>query len=118
MESNVFKDFIGSVFDLSFTEFVTTRLIKILFVLAIIGSGIETLVVLLGSLAGGVASGLLGLILSPFIFLILVVLSRVWLELVIVAFRIAENTGRMANACQCEAVQTPAPQPAPEPAAE
>ena len=105
-----YKGFIGSLFDLSFTEFVTTRLIKLLFVLAIIGAGIQTFIILIGSFAGGFASGLLGLIFSPVIFLVMVVLSRVWLELIIVVFRIAENTGRMVNLSQKSPVIEPAPQ--------
>ncbi len=110
------RSFISNVFDFSFDTFVTTRIIKILFVLAIIGSGIQALVLLLSSFAGGVASGLLGLILCPILFLVMVVLSRVWLELIIVVFRIAENTSRMANASSTPAPAQPTPseQPADE----
>lgn len=90
--------FFSSLFDLSFSEFITTRIIKLLFVLLIIMSGIMAL----GMIVSGFASksgaiGILALLLSPVVFLIYVVMARVWLELVIVAFRIAENTSRLVK---------------------
>jgi hypothetical protein len=92
------KGFIGSLFDLSFSEFVTTRIIKLLFVLAIIGSGIGTLVLIIGTFAShSVAFGILSLVLSPLIFFIYVIVARVYLEIIIVIFRIAENTSRLVK---------------------
>jgi len=91
------KGFLGSLFNLSFTEFITTRVIKVLFILAIIFAAIAALVMIVSGFAGGVLSGIVLLIISPILFLVYVILARVWLELVIVIFRIAENTGRMAD---------------------
>ncbi len=82
--------------DLSFTEFVTTRIIKFLFVLAIIASAIGAVAMVIGVFSShSVAFGILGLLLSPVVFLLYVLFARMWLELIIVAFRIAENTGRL-----------------------
>lgn len=90
--------FIGSLFDLSFSEFVTTKIIKFLFVLAIIGSAIGALAIIIaGFSSGSGALGMLALLLSPVVFFVYVLLSRVWLELIIVVFRIAENTGRLVE---------------------
>ncbi len=92
------KGFIGSLFDLSFTEFVTTRIIKFLFVLAIIASAIGAVAMVIGAFSShSVPVGILGLVLSPVVFCLYVLLSRMWLELIIVAFRIAENTGRLVE---------------------
>ena len=92
------KGFFGSLFDLSFSEFVTTKIIKFLFILAIIGSGIGALgVVITGFASNSGAIGILFLLLSPVVFIIFVLLSRVWLELVIVVFRIAENTTQLVR---------------------
>jgi len=91
------KGFFGSLFDLSFTEFVTTRIIKVLFVLAIIGSGIGALVVLIGGIAGGGAEAFIAIILAPIVFFLYVVLARIWLEVIIALFRIAENTGKLVE---------------------
>ena len=91
------KGFFGSLFDLSFTEFITTRIIKLLFILAIIGSGLGALgIVVTASRAGGAAIAL-GIILAPIVFFLYVLCARIWLELIIVIFRIAENTGRLVE---------------------
>ena len=91
------KGFMGSLFDLSFTEFVTTRIIKFLYIIAIIVAAIAAIAIIVSGFAQGFVVGIISLILSPIIFLLYVVLSRVWLELIIVIFRIAENTGRLVD---------------------
>jgi len=91
------KGFFGGLFDLSFTEFVTIRVIKILFVLAIMISGVVAVVIIINGFAGGVAKGLLALIAAPIVFLLYVLLVRIWLEVIIVLFRIAENTGKLVE---------------------
>lgn len=91
------KGFLGSLFDLSFTQFITTRVIKVLFILAIIFSALAALFMIVSGFAGGALTGIVLLIVSPILFLVYVILARVWLELIIVIFRIAENTGRMAG---------------------
>lgn len=91
------KGLFGSLFDLSFTEFVTTRVIKVLFVLAIIISAIGALALLVGGIASGVGTALLAIILTPIAFCLSVLGARIWLEVVIVLFRIAENTGRLVE---------------------
>jgi hypothetical protein len=91
------KSFLGALFDFSFTEFVTTRIIKVLFGIAIFLSAVVTIFYIAGSFASSVPLGILILILSPIIFLIYVILARVWLEVIIVLFRIAEHVGEMAQ---------------------
>jgi len=106
------KGFLGSLFDLSFTEFITTRVIKVLFILAIIFSAIEAVLMIVWGFGGGALTGILLLIISPIVFLVFVILARVWLELVIVIFRIAENTGRLAERGPGAAAPTSEPPPA------
>ena len=91
------KGFVGALFDLSFSEFVTTKLIKILYILLLIIILIGLVVGLVTSFVslfsrGGFLSGLMGLIFTPIGALIWVIMARVWMELIIVVFRIAENT--------------------------
>ena len=100
------KGFFSSLFDLSFTEFVTTRIIKVLFVLCIIGSGLAALGILIGSFRTGAGGVIIGLIVAAITFLLSVLASRIWLEVIIVLFRIAENTARMAE--QSKGVGSPA----------
>ena len=92
------KGFFGSLFDLSFTEFVTTRIIKILYALSIIISGILAIAVIIGGFAAeSGAAGIISLVVGPVVALLYLLMARVWLELVIVIFRIAENTGRLVE---------------------
>lgn len=91
------KGTIGLLFDLSFSEFVTTRVIKILFILGVIGAGIGSLMFIVAGFSAGFLKGLLFLILSPLVFLLWTLGARIWCELIIVAFRIAENTSRMVE---------------------
>jgi len=86
------KGFFGMLFDLSFSEFVTIRVIKILFILAIICAGIISVSILVAGFAAGGLAALGALIFAPIVFLLGVIISRIWLEIVIVMFRIEENT--------------------------
>lgn len=92
------KGIIACIFDFSFSEFVTTRIIKILFLLSIILAAFTALFIIIGGFSSGSAKGFLGaLITAPVVFILSVLFSRIWLELVIVAFRIAENTSRLVE---------------------
>lgn len=92
------KSFFSSLLDMSFSDFITPKIIKVLFILAIIGSAIWALALLVAGIASGSAGGILGgLIGAPIVFILAVILSRVYLELLLVMFRIAENTGRLVN---------------------
>lgn len=97
------KGVIGSVFDLSFTEFVTTRVVKLLFILGVLVAGIATLSLILTGFHRGFFFGVVALLFSPLVFLLYTILMRIWCEMVIVIFRIAENTGRLVE----QAKQTP-----------
>jgi len=91
------KGFLGSIFDLSFTEFITIRIIKFLFILGIILAALGTLLLIVTGFSKGIGAGILSLVLSPLIFLIYVLLARIWCEMIIVIFRIAEHTGRLVD---------------------
>ena len=98
------KSFLETLFDLSFTEFVTTRLIKVVYVLGIIGAALAGLQrIYLAFRIGGFGSGLLTLVVTPLLFLVAVLLVRIWCEMIIAIFRIAENTGRLAEAQKAKA---------------
>ena len=87
--------FFGSLFDLSFSKFITVGIIKFLFVLAIIGSGIGAFVMLINGFRQGGIAILFGIILAPIVFFLCVLAARVYLELIMVAFRIAENMSEL-----------------------
>jgi len=91
------RGFFGALFDLSFSELVTTRVIKFLFVLAIIGAAIASVFYIGVAFAHSTGVGVLILIISPLIFIVYVTIARIWLEVLIVVFRISEDVKRIAD---------------------
>ena len=88
----------SNLWDFSFTEFMTLKIVKFLYVLAIIGAGL----VGLGIIGEGLASHsglkvITSLILGPVVFLACVLGARLWLEMTVVIFRIAENTNKLVK---------------------
>jgi hypothetical protein len=85
------KGFFESLFDISFTSFITTKIIKFLYVLALIAIGLIALAFVVGAFSRSAALGVLVLvILAPLFSLIYIVYARVTLELIIQIFRITE----------------------------
>ena len=108
------KGLLASLFDMSFSSFITTRIIKLIFALGILCSAVWAIaVIVMGFTQGGAFAGVLMLLLSPIFFLLAVLGARMYCEMVIVAFRIAENTTRLV-----ELAEGPSAEPAAEPAAE
>ena len=91
------KGSVGMLFDLSFTEFVTTRVIKVLFIIGVIFAAIGTIALIVAGFSAGAGMGILFLLLSPIAFLLYVLAARIWCEMIIVLFRIAENTSRLVD---------------------
>ncbi len=90
------KGFFGSLFDLSFTSLVATRIIKLLYVLAILVIGLYAFIFIVGGFSRSPAAGLLVLlIIAPIFTLASLVYTRVLLELIIALFRIMENTSQL-----------------------
>ncbi len=85
------KNWINSLFDMSFSAFITTRVIKVIFIIGMVFAGLGVLALIGGGFASGFMRGLLMLVLSPVIFLIYVLFVRIWCEMIIVVFRIANR---------------------------
>lgn len=103
------KGLLGSLFDLSFSSFITTRLVKVLFALAIVASAIGALVIAVSGFSQGFFAGLGTLLMAVLMFFIYVIAVRVWLELIIVIFRIAENVSLIASSKTGGVTPPPAP---------
>ena len=91
------KGFFAQLFDFSFTEFVTTRIIKVLYGLAIFFIVAIAVIAIVGSFRESVAAGAVVLVLSPLWILLSVIVVRVLLEIVVVVFRIAEHVGQFSK---------------------
>ncbi len=87
-----------SLFDISFKTLVTPRIIKILYALSIIAAGFISAVLIFEGFSDSVGKGILSLFfVSPLVFLILVISSRIVYELAIVVFRISDQTAEIAR---------------------
>ncbi|MBS3919494.1 MAG: DUF4282 domain-containing protein [Deltaproteobacteria bacterium] len=90
--------FLKALFDFSFTEFVTSKIIKLLYGLTIFFAGITALIIIMIGFSAHAGVGIVALlIVAPLIFLISVIYGRVLLEIIIVIFRIAEHLAEMAQ---------------------
>jgi Domain of unknown function (DUF4282) len=90
--------FISSLFDLSFSNFITTKLIKVLFVICIVLAAFGALAIILAGFARGALEGIIALlILAPLLFLFYVIAARVQMEVLIVIFRSSEYLAEIAK---------------------
>ena len=92
------KGFFSSLFDFSFQSFITSKIIRILFILSIIGAGLCYLMMIIVGFQASAAIGVLNLlIIGPIVFLLIVIYARVILEIIMVVCSIAENVGSIAR---------------------
>jgi len=91
------RNFWSRFFNLSFEEFITPSLVKALFIIAMIVIGLGVLgAIVMGFVSAG-ALGifvLIGAVIAGFIYLLL---ARVFLEMVVIFFRIRDNTEEIAS---------------------
>ncbi len=92
---------LAALLDLSFSQFVTTKLIKwlyiLLLVLILLGGAVGVISGLIAIFSDSFLSGLGIMIASVLGVLIYTVLARVAMESILVIFRIAENTAEIAR---------------------
>jgi hypothetical protein len=86
------KGFFAALFDVNFTSFVTPKVVKALYILAMIGAALSGIGLALILMAFNVVIGVLVLIIwTPLSFVISIGLTRIVLEFFVVNFRIAED---------------------------
>lgn len=92
------KGFLDALFDLSFSEFVIPRIVKLLYVLGIAFALLYGLG-MWGTLAynEGILGFVAGAVLGPLAAAVGVLMARVYLEVLIVIFRIAEDISAVAE---------------------
>ena len=91
------RGLLEKLFDFSFSSFVTPSIIKLLFALCILFSVVASLVIVFSGFSNSIPAGVACLFLSPLIFFLHVLFARVYLEVLIVLFRIAENTAELVR---------------------
>jgi hypothetical protein len=84
--------FLSSLFDLSFSQFITLKLIKVIFVLNLVFAAFMSLSVIAMGFRAGFVYGFMALVVgAPLTFLFIAAIGRMWLELTAVAFRGVEH---------------------------
>ena len=91
------KGFFASLFDVSFNSLVTTRIIKVLYVIILVLIGLGLLFFIIAGASKGGGSAAVAIILGPIIALLYVIWARVTLEVLIVLFKIGENTSDLVR---------------------
>jgi hypothetical protein len=86
------KGFLGSLFDFGFTSFVTPTVIKVLYVLILIGTALSALTFTIAAFRASAIFGIGVLVIGDPLFIIIVMaFYRIILEFFIVIFRVSED---------------------------
>jgi hypothetical protein len=86
------KGFLGALFDFGFTSFVTPKVIKVLYMLIVIGTVVSALVFTFIAFKASLVFGFLTLVIGdPLFILIVLAIYRIILEIFVVGFRAAED---------------------------
>src|SRR5690606_16732274 len=78
-------------FDFNFEKLVTIKVMKLIYFLAVLGIGLGSVLFLAGGLRTGGGAAFVALIVAPLGFILGTVMIRIYLEVVVVLFRILEN---------------------------
>ena len=88
---------VSALFDLTFQRFVTIGIIKIVYLIGLVFIAIGFLFMVISGFTQGTMGVIAALILAPIVCFLWVLFLRIYLELIVVLFRIAENTSIMAG---------------------
>ncbi len=91
------KGLVAGLFDLDFKHFITLKFLKVIYVVVMVVIGLGAVLFFVSLASRGAGSAILGLVLAPIGALLYLVFARVYLELIALLFRIAENTTRIAD---------------------
>lgn len=89
--------FFKTLFDFSFSRFITTKIIGLVYAIALFFIGCIVLVIVGNSFRNGFFAGIGFLIVAPLIALIYIMLVRIGLESLVAGIKTAENTSRIVK---------------------
>ena len=85
------EGFLKGLFDTRFGTLITPKIIRVLYILTMIVLALVAISFIIGAFNNSVGWGIAVLVvLAPLGFLLYLIVARIWLELVIVAFKINE----------------------------
>ena len=94
---NIERGFFESLMDTRFNSLITPKLIRVLYIISIALLTIGMVVVIISGFADKVGSGVLALIFAPLGALLYLIVIRLWLELIVVAFKIRDAAEEVAG---------------------
>ena len=97
MFSTQSKGFLGTLFDFSFSEFISEDLIRILYAISIVLAIVAAIAGVFGAFSNSVSAGIGALILAPVFLFAYILFVRVLMEFFIVFFRIADYLKQIAD---------------------
>ena len=112
------KGFIGSLFDVSFSSLITTKVIKVIYILSMILIGLTALIFVVAAFTQSAAGGIITLLVfAPLAALLYLIYVRVILEVIICVFRIMETNVELVSLQRAATGPATPPPPAPPPSA-
>jgi hypothetical protein len=97
MSERTERGFLATLFDFTFTDFLTPGVLKLLYTIGLLAALFGSVRFIGAGFGRGVWTGLGALLLAPVLFIVYSLLARVVVELVMVFFRIAEHMELIAE---------------------
>lgn len=92
MSSDEAKGLLRSLFDFGFTSLITTKIIRFVYALLVVLYSLVAVVLFFTGLVSGSSTGVLfALFVVPLGYLVYLILIRIWMEVLIVVFRIGDD---------------------------
>ena len=95
--SNQAKGFFASLLDFSFESFVTPKIIKVIYFILLIGVALGALGILISAISQGFVAVLISLIVIPIMVVLGAVAIRVYVEIIMLAFKVLETLQRIES---------------------
>ncbi|PYT63573.1 MAG: hypothetical protein DMG35_03625 [Acidobacteria bacterium] len=92
------KNFFAALFDFSFQQQLTRRLVKLLYIIGILAGGISVVTCVVLGFEKSPADGLINLVAGIVALFVSILIWRVLLELTLVVLRISEGIDRATHA--------------------
>jgi len=108
-ETAVKEGFFSSLFDFNFDKLITIRVMRFLYTLFVFGAGVWGLLWLWSGIRRGGGDAAFALVVGGVGFLLATVIVRIYLEVVVVLFRILENVQNINTAVTAPAVSAASP---------
>jgi Domain of unknown function (DUF4282) len=91
------RGFFESLMDTRFDSLITPKLVTFIYVVSMIVLAVGALIAIIASFVNDAGTGVVALILAPLVALIYLIVIRLWLELIVVTFKIRDAAERVAD---------------------